>query len=285
MTRRTIYLIRCAKRNRVADRLITTLAAATGEWPVLLCDDREKVVESGDCPRISLTDDLLDSLGLRQRPANWGWFCGDFGLYAACAVYPSTDQFVLLDSDVFLSVRAAENLVALFDRHDEQAIALHLGDRTSEQKFSRGLAAFGLSTSLGCIFPLIRAQRPVVEAMHALRRASLAGNAPPINDEAVLAGAVARHGFTHARLQDIAPDMFGPASFETNPPHLYEALTRHPDDRVFHPVADLDTILARVASGEKNYGRHRLRRVLAGADAGERAAIRHALNMAERTEP
>lgn len=276
----TLFLIRCGQDSPVAQRLATNLAAATGRLPVFVCDERRGPVSTWDCPKITLSDTLLDSLGLTHRPQNWGWLCGDFCYYAAAQAFPDHSQYCLLDSDVFMTETAAKALVALLAVSPQQALAVRLGEQAEIPRYSRGLQALGLSPTLGCIFPLSRVQAQVIPMMLALRRKAL--EASPPNDEAILAAAVAQGGFSAAALDKLAPKMFGPGSFDTNPPHLFEGISDNPNDPcIYHPVVTAKDVVARLASGEKSYTRHRLRKVLRQAPANIATVIKAALRVAE----
>lgn len=276
----TLFLIRCGQTSPVAQRLAASLAAATGCQPVFVCDERRGPVSTWDCPKIILSETLLDGLGLAHRPQNWGWFCGDFCYYAAAQAFPGHSYYCLLDSDVFMTERAAKGLVALFAASPQQALAVRLGEQSEIPRYSRGLLPLGLPPNLGCIFPLSRVHGQVIPTMLELRRRAVA--APPPNDEAILAGAVVQGGFSAAALDKIAPSVFGPDSFETNPPHLFEGVSQNPEDtQIYHPVVTVKDVLARLASGEKSYTRHRLRKVLRKAPAEILITIEAALLAAE----
>ena len=276
----TLFLIRCGQTSAVAQRLAASLAAATGRPPVFVCDERRGPVSTSGCPKITLSETLLDGLGLAHRPQNWGWFCGDFCYYAAAQAFPDHSHYCLVDSDVFMTVSAAIGLADLFATSPQQALAVRLGEQAEIPRYSRGLQPLGLPPNLGCIFPLSRVHGRVIPKMLELRRKALAG--PPPNDEAILAGAVVLGGFSAAALDKIAPSVFGPGNFETNPPHLYEGISTNPDDlRIYHPVVTADEVVARLASGEKSYTRHRLRKVLRQAPPDIAVKIGAALRLAE----
>ena len=276
----TLFLIRCGQTSPVAQRLAASLTLATGRLPVFVCDERRAPVSPWDCPKITLSDTLLDGLGLAHRPQNWGWLCGDFCYYAAAQAYPDYSHYCLLDSDVFMAEMAAKALIALLNASPQQALAVRLGEQAEIPRYSRGLQPLGLAPNLGCIFPVTRAHCDVIPMMQKLRHK--ARDASPPNDEAILAGAVALGGFSSAALDKIAPSAFGPSSFDTNPPHLYEGISGNPDDpRIYHPVVTADDVVSRLASGEKSYTRHRLRKVLRQAPPEIATVIGAALRHAE----
>ena len=111
------------------------------------------------------------------------------------------------------------------------------------------------------------------------RRARILSGRLALNDEAILAGAVAASERSPRDLRQLT-HLFDPAFFNTNPPHLFEAcLDPAMPAAAIHPVVTLETVLARLASGEKTYSRHRLRRVLSEANDEQKSSI------LERFEP
>ncbi len=280
MAVKTLFLVRCGQTSPVARALAAALSQA-GQAPVFVCDTRRGAVDTFGHPSINLDAGVLDDLGLHARPENWGWFCGDFCYYAAARGYPDFDHFCLIESDVFMTPATAMEVTTLLNFRTEAALAVGLGDKPDPPKFSRGLADLRLPETLGCIFPFTRVHRATIAAMLSLRQRSLALNGTPINDEAVLAGAVWQHNLPHARLEDIAPNLFSPACFETNPPHLFEGIAPQAASGVFHPVVTQEIVLARISSGERGYNRHRLRKVLREAPDHLRRQIDAALHLAE----
>lgn len=275
----TLYLLRAMGADPVSLHLARMIEEATGDPVVFVCDESRGPADVGGHRKIGMTRRDLAALGFDAPPDNWGWLWGDMCYQVAAARHPDFDAYCLMESDVFLPEAGAEDLLARLEDHPADAVAGRLRRYDDPQKFSRGLAQLGLDPHWGCIFPVSRVTRPVVAAMGALRRRAIRDcPGEKLNDEAMLAGAVQAGGFTHASLEDIAPDLVGPDTFETNPPHLFEALLARPDEeRLHHPVVTLDTVLDRIASGQKNYHRHRLRKVLRGADAAQKARIMAAL--------
>ncbi len=271
---RTRYFLRAHRFDLPARRLAEGLTSATGCAPVVICDDRKGAVETGPFPRVPITPQTLSRLGFGPLPDNWGWFCGDLWHHVAAEVAPAAEFLCLLDADVFLGAEAAAILVEAFEVEAADAIAADLGPHPQPPRFSRGLADLGLDPHWGCLFPVTRVRAGLLPVMADLRRRALrAGIA--INDEAVLAGAVAQTGASHRDLRSVA-GLFPNATFDTNPPHLFEAADGA-GRGALHPVVTLGTVLDRIASGERAYGAHRLRAVLREADTGQRAAIEEAL--------
>lgn len=276
----TLYLLRAMRPDPVALHLADALSRAAGHRVVFVCDESSGQADLAPYDKVSMTPRILQRLGFAPLAADWGWFWGDMCYQAAVAQFPGFDAYCLMESDVFLSCAGAGDLMARLAGCDAQAVAGRLRRYAEPQKYSRALSRLGLDPHWGCIFPVSRVTPAVVAEMAELRREAI-GRMPRarLNDEAILAGAVQRGGFTHAALEDVAPAQVSPAQFETNPPHLFETLRDRPQElRLFHPVVTLETVLARIAGGQKGYGRHRMRKVLRMASAGDRARIEAALD-------
>ncbi|TCO74004.1 hypothetical protein [Rhodovulum euryhalinum] len=280
----TLFLVRTQGFGPMA-RLLAERLAATGVPVVAVVDERGGTADTAPFDKIVLDEARLAGMGLAPLPANWGWLCGDLCYYLASQDRPGFARYALVESDVFLPEAGAAPLVTALAKHPAPAIAAQLGASDRRRRYSRGLARFGLDPAWGCIFPLSRVSDAVVAAMRAFRSEQLR-TAPGerLNDEAILAGAVQRHGFSWARLEDVVPDQVPPLTFDTNPPHLLETVAADPAERrLFHPVVPFETVLGRVRSGEKAYSRHRLRRVLRTVSGPMHDALLAALDAAEAT--
>ncbi len=272
---KTLFLIRALRFDPVAALLAQTLAKASGQKVVFVCDETRGSTDTGPYDKISLTPGRLKTLGLHDAPEDWGWFWGDVCYYAALARFAQYDYYCLIESDVFLSPNAAQVFVDRLGRQHEDALAVRLGPMGAAPKYSRALGALGLDPAWGCIFPVSRVHRSVIRTMLKLRkRAVLDAPNGRLNDEAVLVGAIQEGGYSYAALDQILPEVFKPKTFDTNPPHLYEPLVEGGDlGAAFHPVVRFETVMERLKNKYKNYGRHRLRNVLRTATPEMRAEI------------
>lgn len=270
----TVFAIRGLGIDPVADHLARQLSKLSGAPPIFICDARNGALNTGPYAHIAMTDDSLAELGLKDLPDDWGWLCGDMCYYTLAYAYPEEDRFILFESDVYIPDAALQQLKSIIDR-PEHALATHLKRHDAPKKFSRGLEPMGFDPNWGCIFPVSVAQRSVIEAMKTIRKRTLAEHPTArINDEAILAAAVHSTDESFADLAHIAPDLFAPDSFDTNPPHLFEAVQSDTTAKIFHPVVTFDTVKARMHSGEKAYSKHRLRRILATAPKSMKKEIK-----------
>ncbi len=269
-----VFAIRSLGIDPVADHLARQLEKLSGEPPIFVCDARNGAPNTGPYAHLAMTDDSLSELGLTDLPDDWGWLCGDMCYYTLAYACPKEDQFILIESDVYIPDTALTTLKSVVER-PEQALATHLKRHDAPKKFSRGLEPMGFDPNWGCIFPVSIVQRSVIETMKSIRQRTLAEQPTArINDEAILAAAVQSTDASFADLAHIAPDLFAPDSFDTNPPHLFEAVQTEDTAKIFHPVVTFDTVKARMLSGEKAYSKHRLRRILATAPKSMKKEIK-----------
>lgn len=261
----TVFAIRSLGLDPVADHLARQLTKIAGQRPIFVCDARRGAPETGPYSHVAMTDESLAELGLSDLPQDWGWLCGDMCYYTLAHAYPEIDRFCLVESDVYITDAALPGLQKILNR-PEQALAAHLKKHDAPKKYSKGLEPMGFDPHWGCIFPVSIVQRTVVETMKTIRLRALSDQpAARINDEAILAAAVQSTDASFADLAHIAPDLFAPDSFDTNPPHLFETVQTGPDAKIFHPVVTFGTVKKRMQSGEKAYSKHRLRRIIATA--------------------
>ena len=279
----TLFLIRAQVFDKLARLLAERLSEIGCVRVVAVVDERSGATDTSPFEKVSLTEDTLASLGLSELPENWGWFCGDICYYIAAARFPGYEYYALIESDVFLPEAGVPAILQALDACGADAIAAQLAPTEQPKKYSRGLAVLGLNPAWGCIFPLTRVSASMLREMQSLRQEALT-RAPDekLNDEGVLAGAVQRGGFSYANLEDIAPSHVNRETFDTNPPHLFEAIVEILDEqRLFHPVVPFETVLSRIETGENNYTRHRMRKVLRAAPKSMKLNIKQALDAYE----
>lgn len=258
--------------------LATSLSVGFGAEVTLICDERGGVIDAKGRQKIILTDALIQSWGIASPPKNWGWFCGDFCHYAARAMVPDASWYVVIENDVFMTADAAQALASCLSQTSVDALACDLGYTVNPKVYSKDLEHFGITSRCGCIFAVTCTRGHVIDEMMALRVRAQVDESFRINDEAVLAGALISNELAFEDLFVTLPELFSRRYFETNPPHLYEVMpVVDAPDTVVHPTIPLDIVLARIETGEKNYSRHRLRRVLRAAPRKTRLQIKAAL--------
>ncbi|WP_333714981.1 FkbM family methyltransferase [Yoonia sp.] len=283
---KTVFLVRCQAFDRMARNVATSLSDA-GADVVVVVDERNAVADTAPFPKISLNDAELAALDLQDLPPDWGWLCGDVWYYAARRHLPEATHFCLVESDVAFSADAAALFVDAVGSHPSDVLAAALGPKDTAPLYSRGLQALGFDPQIGCYFPVTRCSAAAIDWMLDLRRRSIAaGVASLVNDEAILCAATQTDEFSAMSLDDLLLDLFSRRTFSTNPPHLAEAVHRYTARAgIYHPAIPLDLVLARIATGDRGYSRHRMRRVLRGATAAEGDLILQALDAAAANAP
>ncbi|QUS35046.1 hypothetical protein [Falsirhodobacter algicola] len=274
----TIFLIRGQQMDVVARHTAAALEAAGARRIVAVMDERAGPADTAPYPKVSIGADTPAALGLPILPEHWGWFCGDICYYAARQVYPDAAYYCLIESDVAMPGQSASAFLKGLDGVDADLLAVDLGPKDEPQRFSRQLTRLHLDPTWGCILPVTRASAAAVKVMHKLRRVSSRRGFQRLNDEGVLCGAAQHPDLSFLSLDEIMPDVFGHEDFNTNPPHLAEAiLPRVRTSQAIHPVVTLVNVLERIAKGNKNYFPYRLRKILEEASPDQQEAIASAL--------
>lgn len=280
----TRYLIRCHKMTEQVHTLASNISRVAGNDAIIIAaDERGGPVDSTPWAKVVVSDYVEGQF--KGLPRDWGWRCGDMCYLAAHAAHPDVSRFWLIEGDVWIAPEHVGALLEDLSSLSQDGIAAGLGLHKTAPRFSRQMTPFVGSDLWGCIFPFTGASARLVEGMKNLRRRILTdydgGQRLYPNDEAVFSGAILQGGFSYANLYEILPDWFEESHFATNPPYLFEAMSRDQEMAVTHPVIPLQSILKDIsAGGDKNYNRHRLRKVLKQATPDEKAGLIAALKHA-----
>ncbi|NVO28175.1 hypothetical protein HJ526_12140 [Donghicola sp. C2-DW-16] len=279
MPARTLFVIRTNAFDLNSRLLGQRLAEVAGATVVYVADERKGIVDTAGYAKIVTSEGALAGLGIRDLPADWGWFCGDMCYYLAADRYPDFEQYALVESDVYIPERSVKSFVEQLRAKDVDATAFGLGPLEKTKPYSKDLKKLDLDHRWGCIFPITCVTKDLVHVMHALRIRALKRDLR-INDEGILCGAVQLAKASYKPLEQLIPDLIDPDTFDTNPPHLLDALYADPEEaRIFHPAVSFEKVIDRIYSSEKNYTRHRLRRVLKEAEGMQRTAILRTLGL------
>ena len=284
MLKDTLFLIRAKEFDLLAQMLAKRLVESGNVHVVIVVDERENISDTTPFDKISLTEEAVSKIGMSGLPKNWGWFCGDICYYLAAAHFPNYKYYTLIESDVYLTAVGAKQLLSAFEKCQVDGIAAQLAPKQKPPKYSNGLAALDLDPAWGCIFPLSRVSSRLLFEMQTLREEALIKFPEgKLNDEAILVGAAQRGGFSVTQLEDLLPTCVSKETFDTNPPHLFEAVVEDKlDTRIYHPVVTFETVLKRLRTGEKNYTRFRLRKILRAAPKPLKKTLKKALVDSER---
>lgn len=276
-------IIRTNNQRSQTLELIEKVRDISSVAPTIVGDDRETALNFKGLDFISLNKAHISSWGFTNLPPKWGWFCGDFCYYAALEAFPDHQNYLLIEDDVYLSELALETLLNRIANHSgfDASAAYLSADYSTAPKYSANLAAFGRPANVGCIFPMTVSSPRHIQAMKTLRTALLARKIQ-VNDEAVFASATLSGDFDSVPLETLLQDQINKDCFSTNPPKLLETVSSMVADRqIWHPVVSYQDILQRISSGEKNYTRHRLRKVLKSAPGPIKKSIKAALTKKE----
>ena len=239
-------LIRAHAFSAQESLLAERLEAAFGSRVYFVTDDSKEPISTGRFCKIGINRRRVRQLRGGRVGRTWGWQQGDVFLYGAREALPKATQFALIESDVFLSRPAAENLAKLFTSRLEDVLAVELGRCEEPKSFARGLAALGEDNRVPCFFPVLRVSASIVDRMQVLRRRATE-NELKLNDEAILAAVAMQDDVSSANLSEIAPALFDPDSFTLERTQLYEFHADHyKGPSALHPVRNVSALLQRI---------------------------------------
>lgn len=196
------------------------------------------------------------------RPADYGWRCGDYALYALRERFPGYDHYWLIEPDVhFTSVPHS-----FFDAFQGVTTDL-LGSRVETyREQGRFSASLGDLPPVRATFALTRMSGRAIDHLLLQRQAlSKQGIGPRFwpNDELFCYSLLsADPGFAVGSFEDTAPGWFEGTTIAPSPDHLLDAVQEWvPPGRVLHPVHDQagfsHAIIRRLSDGAEFLSRHR----------------------------
>lgn len=283
----TLFILRTNSDDAVFQHLSGILSRHAPGKVVVVCDERLGPVNTGGLEKISINEAALERIGISNLPSNWGWLCGDMCYYLAASAFPNFDYYFLIESDVFIPEASAVDFFERLSHSDQSALAVNLRNSDHEKKYSRALSALNIDPQWGCIFPMTRVSSAVLAKMRELREEE-ARILPhrALNDEAVLAGAVAATGCSFGALEELFPETFSTEDgrFFTSTRWLFETLLFGSNDRrIYHSALCLDTILDGIRSGHPKFRYRRMRHIRKFASGEVREKMRLAYLDAEAT--
>ncbi|NNE87372.1 MAG: hypothetical protein HKN27_04790 [Silicimonas sp.] len=227
--------------------LAERLEAAFGSRVYFVTDDSEEPVSTGRFCKIGINRRQVRLLRGGSVGRTWGWQQGDVFFYAARAALPEAMHFAMIESDVFLSKAAADQLATLFTTREEEVLAVRLGRRAKPHSFAKDLEVLGEDTLVTCFFPVARVSARVVDRMQALRRRATQQPELRLNDEAILAAVALKDDVSSANLSEIAPELFDPTCFTLERTQLFEFHAESYDGvSALHPVRNMNALLQRI---------------------------------------
>ena len=264
--------------------LAERLEAAFGSRVYFVTDDAKEPVSTGRFCKIGINRRRVRQLRGGRVGRTWGWLQGDVFLYGARAALPGATHFALIESDVFLSTRAADDLAELFISRPEDVLAVELGRCDEPKSLARDLAAIGEDNRATCFFPVLRVSASVVDRMQALRRRATEHGELKLNDEAILAAVAMKPEVSSVNLSEIAPALFDPECFTLERTQLFEFhADRYEGASALHPVRNVSALLQRIDEiGSFRDLRSRFQEAIAQAKPRHRQQLRRALAAAEQ---
>ncbi|HEY2132315.1 MAG TPA: FkbM family methyltransferase [Acetobacteraceae bacterium] len=236
-----IIVLRTHYYDQFVDQMVRRLQRQTSRSVVAVVDERNGIVAiPGDIRKIAV-DPV--ALGVLAHP-DYGWRCGDYGLYAAMLAVPHALNFWLIEPDVRIHSNDPE---AFFNGRDASRNADFVTAWSVEASPSwvwyKSMAPFA-ERSFHCMLQLCRVSRVASEYLLAERRslsnrfarAQLAMEDWP-NDEAFVATTLVNGGYRIATFHEHAPDFHTKDIFTFTKPTSARWLDGlPPDNGIYHPV-------------------------------------------------
>ena len=242
-------LVRTTRPDAAARGFARRLSSLSGLPVVLVVDGNQVAEDCDEFPLIRLTERACGALGL-YCPEDFAWRCGDYGYYLARDLFPATQHFWMVETDVHFG-EDARRLFAFFDSQphvDFLCAELQPADRNwfwVQSAAARDVQPFS------CLFPVTRLSARAIDAT--LRQRRLHSRSPlrrqlwP-NDEALVATTLANNGFECRDLNDFGIRFYSPGTFSYW--HVLDG-ERLPDPQgvcMMHPVLYGSAYRAKVAS-------------------------------------
>lgn len=235
-----------------------------------MVDERLNALDA-DLQKVSLTQDSVAALGL-HAPDDFGWSCGDYGLYLARATWPEQPFFWLIEYDVRITGDAARFFDAASES-DADYLGLDIRPALPDWTWYQ-TARSSDAKPYRCFFPLGRFSARAIDTLLAKRREQSAVDTRRRlwpNDEAFVATTLVHSGLKLADVNDLGGPFYSAASMSYDNLQDEESL---PDDRaapptLYHPVLppkELALKRQRAATEVRGPGlKHRARRAVYGS--------------------
>jgi len=209
-----MILLRTTRIDTGTRQLAADLGAASGDTVAMLVDERRGLQDAGGLPKVSVTDEACEGLGL-YRPADYGWRCGDYGFYLARRQYPAATHFWMIDYDVRIGGDAPAFFAACAARPELDLLAAHVRATGRDWWWCASVASADAEPRR-CFFPVVRLSARAADVLLAKRREH--GRRPlrrllwP-NDEAFVATAVEAAGLSFADFNALGQTFYDDTTF------------------------------------------------------------------------
>lgn len=266
--------LRILFRTETVDAALAEFAAQVGEWsgaPISFIVDERRGAASIPpwADKVALTQAACEGLGL-YCPADFGWRCGDYGLYLARRAYPATRRFWLVENDVRILGRSPRDFFDFFANQNEDFLASYI-EPAGVDWYWHGSLINRDQAPFKCFFPLCRVAATVLDRLEAVRRwqaTQWERRRFWPNDEGFVATAILEGGFSWADFNDFGRQFYTADQFHFESVLDGDSLPNPTEDaRLFHPVLYGDALhRKRARLAERRRPPSLAKRVAAAAD-------------------
>lgn len=241
-----LAVIRTHVWDEACNRLYKRLRFALKRSVVVVFHNRPEGIVP-PVPFMDMRDDWPQSQGI-FAPADWGWRCGDYSLYAARQTWPDYDHYWLIEPDVHFTSYPGDFFEAFNNAH-EDLLGYEAEVYTDNMRFIKHLPEGDVMRST---FALTRMSGRAIDYLFGLRQIASKETAEERfwpNDEFFCWTHIARtEGYSFGRLEDYAPNWLEGTAILPGPDLLLDAVNDQlPEGRVVHPVRDRTSYLRALA--------------------------------------
>ncbi|MFB2593399.1 hypothetical protein ACEYYB_00985 [Paracoccus sp. p4-l81] len=182
---------------------------------------------------VPIDDGWIARRGLRHLH-DWGWRCGDYFYYALRLEGPKTDDYWLVEPDLY-NTRGWADFFNLFTHRADDALGYKPGPVTRPSPFVGGARG---RVAIGTIFCLTRMSGSALDYLYSVRRryGMIHKNEQNFaNDEIFCFSWLVSRGFKVGDLAELGADYFAGTHFTYGPDILEDALHGGPHG-IYHPV-------------------------------------------------
>lgn len=228
--------IRCSSIGMAEDRLHAHLTSLDPSLDIRFILDA-RLSRSHDSRAINFDDNDITRWGL-LCPADWGWRCGDYFLYAM-QDFCFADFYWLIEPDVYFGVPEKFNIFKETDLYRSDFISVFHGSRGPDWAWYKTISPFFPNVG-GCTFPLSRSSHRFVSAAKKARMmlTRVFENDQKLwpNDESFLSSLALSTNFTANSFDKIFPKLF--KKFSAKDQFLYGPALANCG--VVHPALDFN---------------------------------------------
>lgn len=255
-----VAFLRTNRFDAQAEAQVEALSRARDLDVVVCADERQGPVDTGGWPKISLTAESIERLGLYHHERA-GRHCGDYFLYHVLEARPGRDFYWMVEPDLLIDFLDPSDFFSLFADARHDLIAPNFGAKQTSWVWHAAMAQ-GAEDVFGAWIQVVRLSGRAVRALHEARAAASAtagdktGRAWP-NDESFVATSLMRLGFECADVNAFSSaPLYRRETYRTgNPLLLDDCLQRRGSRELYHPVVPRDIYLDKLRKFHRRTGR------------------------------